>query len=445
MAVGACGGPHVEFRAGRIDATSAGGTGTPQPETDIQDTLTFASNAGFNTDDFIALTVCGHSMGGVHKAQFPQVFPDNYSGSLDGSDGRDDFDETDATFDNTVASDYVSSSGDKGGPLVTTSNVTVQSDLRLYSQDQNATIERMAGSDSYFESQCQSLFQRMIETVPGSTRLINPAVDPTSTTNLQPYDVSLSVDWAGNMELSGTFRYVQVSGATAAPSSLTVTLIDRDNDTTTTSTTADASGSDTGTGIWGPTSSYDFKLDFPASTGLGGVTAGGTTFNFQDTMFVDSSLSSVSPSPPAFAPGPGLNSAADYTINTTVAVSNSSISLPYSITSAPSLPNFHPASPLLSSTQLILFSLAQYLTTSPPTSLTATFSIPQPGNGSPAPTIDTSTTTTLSLIGTANGYAFYSGLTSKSLSGSQAYGTSVDVAVTGSAAGAMFFKPFGIV
>lgn len=29
MATGACGGPHVEFRAGRIDATAAGPPGKP--------------------------------------------------------------------------------------------------------------------------------------------------------------------------------------------------------------------------------------------------------------------------------------------------------------------------------------------------------------------------------------------------------------------------------
>lgn len=30
MATGACGGPHVEFRAGRVDATAAGPTGKAQ-------------------------------------------------------------------------------------------------------------------------------------------------------------------------------------------------------------------------------------------------------------------------------------------------------------------------------------------------------------------------------------------------------------------------------
>ena len=37
---------------------------------------------------------------------------------------------------------YVSGTGNRGGPLVTTANKTVQSDLRLYESDNNVTIER---------------------------------------------------------------------------------------------------------------------------------------------------------------------------------------------------------------------------------------------------------------------------------------------------------------
>ena len=64
MAVGACGGPHVTLRGGRIDATSAGSPGVPEPETDLSTTLNQFGNAGFNEDDTITLTACGHTMGG---------------------------------------------------------------------------------------------------------------------------------------------------------------------------------------------------------------------------------------------------------------------------------------------------------------------------------------------------------------------------------------------
>ena len=63
-AVGSCGGPKIPFRAGRLDATGSGPSGVPEPETDIKTTLKEFSGAGFSKTDSIALTACGHSMGG---------------------------------------------------------------------------------------------------------------------------------------------------------------------------------------------------------------------------------------------------------------------------------------------------------------------------------------------------------------------------------------------
>lgn len=204
MAVGACGGPHIGMKSGRIDATAAGPTGVPEPETSIQDTLTDFSNAGFVTDDAITLTACGHTMGGVHRAQFPQAVPASAVTSTN-TDGRVAFDETVNTFDVGVVNDYVSGTGTKGGPLVTTANKTVNSDFRIYNSDNNGTMSRLSQSASYFSGQCSSIFQRMIETVPGSVKL-SPVVDPTSTTNLKPYGIALSIDWKGAMTLTGYFR-----------------------------------------------------------------------------------------------------------------------------------------------------------------------------------------------------------------------------------------------
>lgn len=64
MAIGTCGGPQIPLRGGRIDATEAGASGVCQPETDLQTTLASFSGAGFNQADTIALTACGHTMGG---------------------------------------------------------------------------------------------------------------------------------------------------------------------------------------------------------------------------------------------------------------------------------------------------------------------------------------------------------------------------------------------
>ena len=140
LAVGACGGPHITLRGGRIDATQAGPSGVPEPETDISTTLNQFGNAGFNTADTITLTACGHTMGGVHHSSFPQVVPAS-AVSPNNTDGRQAFDETVAVFDIDTVNDYLHSTGDRGGPLVTTTNVTVQSDLRLYTSDQNVTMK----------------------------------------------------------------------------------------------------------------------------------------------------------------------------------------------------------------------------------------------------------------------------------------------------------------
>ncbi len=64
MAIGTCGGPSIPLRVGRIDATEAGASGVCQPETDLETTLASFSGAGFNQADTIALTACGHTMGG---------------------------------------------------------------------------------------------------------------------------------------------------------------------------------------------------------------------------------------------------------------------------------------------------------------------------------------------------------------------------------------------
>ena len=63
-AVGKCGGPNVPYRGGRIDATEQGPTGVCLPEDNLQTLLGHFATAGFNQQDTIALTACGHSMGG---------------------------------------------------------------------------------------------------------------------------------------------------------------------------------------------------------------------------------------------------------------------------------------------------------------------------------------------------------------------------------------------
>ena len=403
MATSACGGGHVQLLGGRKDATAAGPTGVPQPQQDLGTQLKLFSNANFNTDDTITLTGCGHTLGGVHHAQFPDIVPASAVSSTN-SDGRAPFDETVGGFDPGHLYDYIHGTGLKGGPMVTTSNPVFQSDLRLFSNDTDRT-SALANNATYFQEQCVAVFARMINNVPEPPTFTPNDVSPSTTTNLQPYGVYLTVDWQGNMILVGHLRYVAVVGAPVAPTNLKVALVNRAGKTTTTTTTANAAAGDSGTGLFGKTTSYSFTLAFSATVGLSGITANGQKFALQDTMFIVPTLSSYSPTPPPFTlNAAALAATATYTVNTTVAY----------LTSAKAAP----------------------------ASLTATFAIPQPQPGTVSPKIDTSTTASLKKIGTSGPFTLYSAKTSKSLTAKQAYGASVDVAVPGQNPGVSFFKPF---
>ena len=327
LAAGHCGGTPVVMRGGRVDATQAGPTGVPKPQDPLDKQLTQFSNVNFNRDDTIALTACGHSLGGVRKKSFPDVINGNPLGQQEGTDGRVAFDTSVSNFDNSLVKEYLGSTGQKGGPLVTTGNVEQRSDLRLYTSDQNQTMTRLSQSKDYFNNQCSGLFRRMIEQVPGGVRL-TPQIDPTTTSNLKPYNLDLNIDWKGQMTLTGSLRYIQVAGSGAAPGSYAVKLVGRNGQTTATQVTATKSAADTGTGLYGPTYQYKFQLTFPASTGLSGIQVGNTKFSLQDNMFVVPGLSSMTPRPPAFQPTPALNTQAAYSANLTVAVRPSS--LPFS-------------------------------------------------------------------------------------------------------------------
>ena len=290
MSIGACGGPPIPLRGGRIDAVGPGPSGVPEPETDIKTTLAEFSAAGFNQADSIGLTACGHTMGGVHYSNFPQVVPESSVG-VNNSDGRVAFDDTVATFDINVVQQYIQGNGARGGPLVTTSNRTVQSDLRLYSSDGNATIRKLGQSTDQFQATCTNLISRMLDTVPSGVTL-TPTINPNT---VQHANLSLNVDWSGKMTLSGFLRYVQVRGFQKAPTSLKVTVIDREGHLTGTSVDAITDNVDNGNGIYGPTFHYPFSVSFAGSSGLSGIEASAQNMQLQDSLFVVPALSSVSP------------------------------------------------------------------------------------------------------------------------------------------------------
>lgn len=71
-ALDACGGPEIPYRAGRIDDLTAGPSGVPEPQQDLQSHMSAFSRMGFNQQEMIGLVACGHSIGSVHFQSFPR-------------------------------------------------------------------------------------------------------------------------------------------------------------------------------------------------------------------------------------------------------------------------------------------------------------------------------------------------------------------------------------
>ncbi|KAG7098435.1 hypothetical protein E1B28_000387 [Marasmius oreades] len=160
-----CDGPKIPYRAGRIDATSSGPLGVPQPQEDLALLTERFRKAGFTPSEMISFTACGHVLGGVTQQDFPEVLKDRPFVF---------FNEKTRLFDNGVVTQYLD--GSTTNPLVVGVNETMNSDLRIFSSDGNATMQSLT-SPNDFRSTCASLFERMINTVPRNVALTD-VIDP---------------------------------------------------------------------------------------------------------------------------------------------------------------------------------------------------------------------------------------------------------------------------
>ncbi|KAF5366138.1 hypothetical protein D9757_010957 [Collybiopsis confluens] len=326
--VGVCSSPniHIPFRGGRIDASEGGTFGVPEPETDIDTTLAQFAQTGFNQKDAIGLTACGHTLGNVHHGGFPQVvgpeavMPNNTGGGVH-------FDSTVDIFDVFVASEYLDGVGQRGGmsqhspavsvrsltihgfklegPLVTTANVTVRSDLRIYMSDNNATMKDLSTSQEYFVAQCVSLFTRMLETVPSRTTLS----DVISPLEVKPINVTLALmdDIHGaRLLFSGFIRLLSTNFTENAKVSLS--WIARDGHSAAAYVAAAKYVPTQGSGMFGDTYFHAFNISIDPSKGISAFKVvireidgqGSTTFDnngrgygIQDRAFVMNNESTV--------------------------------------------------------------------------------------------------------------------------------------------------------
>lgn len=218
-----CNGLKIPFRAGRIDAEEAGPSGVPEPNTDLNTTQQAFTKAGFSTEDMIAMVACGHSLGGVHSTDFPEIVgveadPNN--------DTVAHFDTEFADFDNGVVTEYLD--GTTKNPLVAGTNDTLNSDKRIFGADGNATMTKLA-DPATFAATCADIFTRMIDTVPASVKL----TEPLEATDIKPYIEGLSLNADGKLEFSGRIRVRTTSGSGRDPQDLSVqlTYADREGNT----------------------------------------------------------------------------------------------------------------------------------------------------------------------------------------------------------------------
>lgn len=165
----------------------------------------------------ISLVACGHTLGGVHSVDHPEiVITGNVS---DENVAR--FDNTTGTFDNKPVTEYLDNSS--LNPLLRNTNDTLNSDKRIFGSDGNVTMKSLA-EPVFFKSQCESLFGRMIDLVPGDVNL----TDPLQPADVRPYIQSYLLQGNGTLELVGRIR-VRTSEVTGRDASdMTVTLLPTD-------------------------------------------------------------------------------------------------------------------------------------------------------------------------------------------------------------------------
>ncbi|TLS24024.1 hypothetical protein PpBr36_08708 [Pyricularia pennisetigena] len=238
----ACGSPtipKIPFRAGRIDASGAGPTGVPEAFTPLDETASQFRKAGLSEKEMIQLVACGHTLGGVHSNNHPQIVPGD---SSIWNDTVETFDRTPHSFDNHIAKEYMQ--GVTRNPLVIGANDTLNSDKRIFESDGNKTISELAAQSSTFEEVCASVFRKMIDTVPAGVELSKPieAVD------VKPYIIDLSVDGDGNLQFAGRIRVRTTDGRDEKSLAVTLFLTDRHGEAL---TSLETTYSGNATGLYG--------------------------------------------------------------------------------------------------------------------------------------------------------------------------------------------------
>ncbi|KAF7342606.1 Peroxidase [Mycena sanguinolenta] len=252
LAIENCGGPEIAFRGGRVDAGVPNAPGVPQPQDDLDSQTASFARQGFTQTDMIGLVACGHTFGGVQH----DFFPDIVNVLNDPTDLADvaHFDTTFVTFDNNVATEYIS--GTTRNPLVVGFNDTTNSDKRIFGSDGNSTMQSFANSPATFASTCADLFARMLNTVPSNVQL----TDVISPLPVKPSNIELSLN-GDTLQLSGQVRIWNITDSTH-----TVNMLLEDHNGGISNITLEFAGLSSSTGGKYSAAWYDFNATDRLST-----------------------------------------------------------------------------------------------------------------------------------------------------------------------------------
>ncbi|KAH8887407.1 heme peroxidase [Thozetella sp. PMI_491] len=280
--VRSCGGPVIPLRLGRVDATTSGSTGVPQPGNAAQIFVQQFDRMGFSVAEMIQVTACGHTLGGVHSTEFPELVP---AGS--GVNGEIALDSTDAVFDNKIVTEYLDNN--TTNPLIREPSISQSknSDFKVFSVDNNVTMQAMADTAS-FKSVCQTVLQKMIDTVPKGVTLTSTPLAPYL---LKPVDMQLTLNTGGSTVLfTGYIRLRTTQIPIANVDHIVLTWKDRYGGSTcgsvgTCSTTSTFSG--TSTGFDDSFTFFPISTNIDTATGISSFTVvlylkDGTTQSFDN-------------------------------------------------------------------------------------------------------------------------------------------------------------------
>lgn len=263
--VRSCGGPIIPIRAGRKDAIAAGPNGVPQPQNSAVMFQQQFERMGFTVEEMIQVTACGHTLGGVHQDEFPDLMP--AEGVVNRQVGLD---STDALFDNKVVTEYLS--GNTTNPLVVGPSVKINknADFKVFNADGNKTMEALVDANT-FKSVCQKVLQKMIDVVPPTVTLTEAIVPYT----VKPVNLQLTLANGGSgLQFTGFIRVKTTGLAKDSIKNVAITYKDRKGsaDCGSSSCTITSTVQGVGQGFDDTFNFYPIEAVIPAASGISSFT-----------------------------------------------------------------------------------------------------------------------------------------------------------------------------